>query len=350
MPLKALISTFLILSIFSGHADATSGRRNPATDLSHFMTGFKKALEERDLPTVSDYLAKIKTQSLTEKDYLDLITKAAAPSSPPCFINALTAQMVSAFPQYRIQDYFYSTGAITEKGLRLILDQHLPKLAPHTHYSIHSTYSSLADKLRNAMKTEKSYGLFFHEGSNAHWSLIYLNKNLKKDNCIIQILDSVGHTQMITIARAIETAVPAGCSIAYSEDRRQYDTTTCSIFALTDFLELSERDELSLDSRPDRSARPDTFIKMNLAPKLMALAQSDVTKDGTLHEMAEATSIVIPKYPVDLTHQMHKHKELSCYQDMESYFNYRKDVKLNVGSKVLRDQYARKIIEQLISE
>jgi hypothetical protein len=259
--------------------------------------------------------------------------------------------MSSAFPQYKIEDYFYFTGAIKDKGLKIILDSYLPKLAPDTKYSIVNSYPALTAKIQTAMKKSKSYGIFFHEGQNAHWTLIYLNRNLKSEDCTIQILDSVGHAQVFPISEAIKKGMPSNCKIASADVRRQYDTTTCSVFAITDFLELSENDNKPLNIS-DENRRRRGIMFMELAPNLMSLAQTDAQENAsTLHEMAERTSIIIPKQnPEVLAKALSEVKSTFCKSDLPVYFNTQKDLKVNVGSKVLRDQYAYQIIEHIISE
>ncbi|MEO5970178.1 MAG: hypothetical protein ABIQ95_09645 [Bdellovibrionia bacterium] len=351
--MKFFIFLSLLVNLIACSAPSVMERRAPASDLNRFLSSFEDALQARDLVSVKGYLADLKTHPLIETDYLDLISKASAPSAPPCFINSLIHAMHSAFPKYNIDDYFYSTGAIKAAGLKIILDEYLPKLSHQTSYSVLSSYPALTAKVGNAMKNNRSYGIFFHEGENAHWTLIYLNRNLKKsENCTAQILDTVGHAQVMTIKNAVEKGLPAGCKIAYADERRQYDTTTCSVFAITDFLELSESDDRPLNiAEARKNSIFGNLVKMKVAPSLMALAQSDIQgKSPSIHEMAERTSIVLPKQPLlDPAVQIELTRGGFCRDDLPTYFNSQKDVKINVGSKVLRDQYARKIIEQLLS-
>jgi hypothetical protein len=348
----SLILIFTIGTIAFAAPHVSKKTRVPASDLHQFLTDFENSLQARDILGVKEHLNELKAHPLSEADYLDLISRASAPSAPPCFINSLISSMSAAFPKYKIGDYFYSTGAIKAPGVKIILDEYLPKLNHQTNYTILSSYPALSAKVSNAMKTSKSYGIFFHEGENAHWTLIYINRNLKREgNCAVQILDTVGHSQVMTIKFALEKALPADCKIAYADDRRQFDTTTCSVFAITDFLELSESDEVPLNIPEGKKPNMSNLVRLKLAPKLMALAQSDIQRDSvSLHEMAEATSIIIPKETLtDDSPQKDRTSERFCRDDLPTYFNPQKEVRVNVGSKVLRDQYARKILEYVIS-
>ena len=318
-----------------------------------FITELKGAMESLDIPKVSALFTAMKTHPLQKEDYLDLITKASTPSTPPCFFNGLVNQMNSAFPQYKIGDYVFSTGTIKDKGLRIILDSHLPVLDHKAKYSVLSSFDALKTRTKSAMMNDKSYGIFFHEGTAAHWSLIYLNRNLKSEDCTVQILDAAGHLQALQIAHKLKEILPIGCKIGVEAGGRQCDTTSCSVFAVNDFLQLTALDKQPVELCPSKYNGP---RKMKVAPQLMSLVQSydainsfvsnhDNTQPhiSEVKKLIDSTTITLPKQP-----EATRANGSFCSEDRKTYFNTEKDKTVNAGARILHDKYVKEIILELV--
>ncbi|MEO5970177.1 MAG: hypothetical protein ABIQ95_09640 [Bdellovibrionia bacterium] len=325
----------------------------PETTNQEFLAEVQGAMESLDITKVGALFSSMKTYPLSKEDYLELISKAATPSTPPCFFNGLVNHMNTAFPQYKISDHVFGTGAIKDKGLQIILDSHLPALDHKTRYSVLSSFDTLKMKMKTAMTNDKSYGIFFHDGEKAHWSLIYLNRHLKSEDCTVQVLDAAGHMQAMQIMNALKAVLPLGCKIGYEEGGRQCDTTSCSVFAVSDFLELTALDRRPVDLCPSKYGGPQ---KMKLAPQLMSLVQSynaidrfvsgqDITQPhiSDLKKLIDSTTVTLPKQP-----EAAKANGSFCSEDRKTYFNTEKDKTVNAGARILHDKYVKEIILKLV--
>ncbi|MEO5971371.1 MAG: hypothetical protein ABIQ95_15710 [Bdellovibrionia bacterium] len=380
---------------------------SPASSNHSFIQKFEKALESRNRFTVGYYLSKIAEEPLSETDYLHLIKKASTPSNPPCFVNSLVNEMDENFPHLGINRYLFEDGAIKGDGVKFILAEKAPTLSKQTAYHVSNSYADLGKEVERAMTTDKSHGIFFHDGEDAeHWTLIHIDKHLKKEICSVQIFDAVGHPQTTTISMAIKKKLPRNCVIHTEKHRRQSDGINCSVFALHDFLELEKQTILSPEFysglRVEDCLNPRSHANgVNISPHLMSLTQSFSTirkytaeieskhTSGEIEELLGKIShatLTLPKLNNDTTRKeleelasidpkdksltskyldskskkqfprlidgededpYHMYSEF-CEGELPLYFSTEKEMRLNTGAKTQHDSYVEDLINHAI--
>lgn len=319
----------------------------------------KVAIDSRDWRKFQKFADRSKYFSLPEDRYLELLRHASKPEAPPCFLNYLIQKTSERFPKTKVGSYVFPTGAIKEAGLKLILDGY-KKENKNLSFSIRNSYENLQEevskKLANPDNPPNGHGIFFHEGASAHWSLVFLKKDFSSHQCVLQILDAAQHVQAATIYSRLKNGLPKNCIFKVEKFARQADSTSCSVFAVTDFLELSQNPA----SSDHHVSCPKTLIQEPVSPSLMSLTQSsrtiadyvDSTQQIFAPEAIEAmkqevnqSTKLIPRYrgePFPPGNSL-------CSSDRKVFFNPEKDTSINIGAKTLHDQYVVKILEQVLS-
>lgn len=318
-----------------------------------FINELASDMKQLNRRKVKAHFLSMDHRNLRKEDYLFLIETASAPNIPPCFINSLVSQMSDTFPEYRINEYILSSGAFTGKGLQLILDFHAPLLPHKVQYHIVNSLKALKQRLDVALADDQSHGIFYQKLNDAHFSLIYINKKLKAEHCTVQILDAAITTQGAVLSSKVQKMIPSHCIIAVEEDRRHCDRFSCSVFAATDFFQLSALDDAPLQTYPSGYDHQMQVVKV--APELMVLAQPHAAINHILatasnhpgiskiKAMIRSTLITLPK--------QNEEKEVTdafCADDLDQYFNTKKDQRRNVGAKLVHDRYVNAIIKHLV--
>jgi hypothetical protein len=183
---------------------------------------------------------------LSVDDFRGLLNHSMSPEFHDCFMRK-TLRYFHEFYPGRLPPYIDpESGSLTFSGIKQELKRRLGSI--HYPNLTLSTFDEVKVFLKNWITLSsdlnpQSVGIFFnHQPNGKHWSLVYVFK--RDTRWVVKVFDAaltpVGRE---FVDRLQALSGPLGFDLVQvdrNNERRQFDGTTCSMFAIHDFVQVSQ--------------------------------------------------------------------------------------------------------------